>query len=153
MERTVCLIKPDGVRRELVGEIIARIERKGLRLAGVKMFVFDTAMLNAHYNHILDQPFFPELAAFMTSGPSMALCVEGVDSVQTMRRICGVTKAREAIPGTIRGDLAMSVQRNIVHTSDSPSSAVEEIARFFRDDELFFVDTSDIYSTQEVGAL
>jgi nucleoside-diphosphate kinase len=136
MEATLVLVKPDALQRGLAGEILLRIERKGLSILGLKMFQFTEDLLKQHYAHHLDAPFFPELAEFMTSGPSVAVCVGGVDAVSTVRQMCGITKARDADPGTIRGDLAMSVQRNLVHASDSPSAAEQELSRFFLPHEI-----------------
>ena len=137
MERSLVLLKPDAVQRGLLGEIISRLERKGLKLVGMKMLQADAKLLAEHYAHLADQPFYPELSRFMSQTPIVAVCVEGLDCVATLRRLCGITKASEADPGTIRGDLAMSVQSNLIHASDSPETAEEEIRRFFSKDELF----------------
>lgn len=137
MQYTLALLKPDAVQRDLLGRIISRFEEKGLQIAGLKMFSFTQELLEVHYEHIAKEAFFPELAAYMTSGPSVAVCLRGTDSIQTLRALVGITKAREASPGTIRGDLAMSVQRNLVHASDSVESARVEIERFFGQAELF----------------
>lgn len=142
MEYTLALLKPDAVQRDLLGRIIGRLEEKGLQIVGLKMFSFTPSLLAKHYEHISAEPFFPELAAYMTSGPSIALCLRGTDSIQTLRSLVGVTKAREAAPGTIRGDLAMSVQRNLVHASDSVDSAKSEIERFFDPSELYEYEDS-----------
>lgn len=136
MERTLVLIKPDALQRGLVGEILSRIERKGLKIAGVRMLQMTGRLIDDHYSHLVDKPFFPEIRAFMTSLPVIAVCVEGLDAVDTVRRVCGITLAREAAPGTIRGDLAMSVQCNLIHASDSVPCAEEEVARFFETDQL-----------------
>ena len=137
MERTLVLIKPDGVQRGLVGEIIGRFERKGLKLLGCKMMTLDEAVLREHYAHIADKPFFPGVAAFMKSSPVVAMCWEGLECVEAVRLITGVTKGRQADAGTIRGDLAMSVSCNVIHTSDTVENAGKEVARFFKKDELF----------------
>lgn len=155
MERTLLLIKPDGLQRRLVGAVISRLEAKGLKLIGMKMLVLTDEILNVHYQHLLDKPFYPEIANFMRSSPAIVTCWEGVEAVATVRQICGITKAREAAPGTIRGDLAMSIQANVVHASDSQEAAEAEISRFFQLDELFnFEDHSRefIYSKGELGA-
>jgi nucleoside-diphosphate kinase len=152
MERSLVLLKPDAVQRGLLGEIISRIERKGLKLVGMKMLQAEGGLLADHYAHLADKPFYPELARFMSQTPIVAICVEGLDCVATLRRLCGITKATEADPGTIRGDLAMSVQSNLIHASDSRETAEEEIRRFFGKDELFDYKPSleaVIYSAHE----
>lgn len=153
MERSLVLIKPDGLQRGLVGQIITRLESKGLKLVGIKMMKLDHALLNEHYAHLAERPFFKEIKDFMSSTPVIATCWEGTDCVSTIRQICGVTKAREAAPGTIRGDLAMSVQTNLVHASDSVEIAVVEIKRFFQEGELFdynLITFPYLYSSREI---
>ncbi len=137
MERTLVLIKPDALQRDLAGDIIARLERKGLKLVGIKMMMLSDDLLETHYSHLLGRDFFPEIKTFMRLTPVIACCWEGTDCVNTVRLLCGITKAREAEPGTIRGDLAMSVQANLVHASDSLDTAKIEIERFFKPEELF----------------
>jgi nucleoside-diphosphate kinase len=137
VERTLILIKPDAVARGLAGEILGRFERKGLKIAGMKMMQLDDALLAEHYSHLADKPFFPTITEFMSRLPVIALCLEGKEAVEVCRRLCGVTNSREAAPGTIRGDLGQSVQANLVHASDSPETAAAEVVRFFGDDELF----------------
>ncbi len=137
MQRTLILVKPDALARGLVGEVITRLERKGLKIVGMKMMRLDEEILAEHYAHLVDRPFFPALKEFMSRLPVVAMCVEGVDAVEVCRRLCGVTNAREAAAGTIRGDLGMSTQTNLVHASDSPETARVEVARFFKDEELF----------------
>src|SRR5579859_4666181 len=132
VERSLVLLKPDAVQRGLLGTIISRLENKGLKLVGVKMMQLDEAILANHYSHLTDKPFYPDIAAFMRLTPVVAICAEGLDCVDTLRRVCGITKAREADPGTIRGDLAMSIQANLIHASDSVESAEQEVERFFR---------------------
>ncbi|HLX59437.1 MAG TPA: nucleoside-diphosphate kinase [Ktedonobacteraceae bacterium] len=152
MERTLVLIKPDAMQRGLVGELIQRFERKGLKLVGIKMMTLSDDLLDEHYSHLAGRDFFAEIKTFMRSTPIVACCWEGVDCVDTVRAMCGITKAREAAPGTIRGDLAMSVQANLVHASDSLDTAEVEIARFFSTDELFeYEDVLNpfIYSSRE----
>jgi nucleoside-diphosphate kinase len=154
MERTLVLIKPDAVQRGLIGRILARFEDKGLKVAGMKFMKLTDALLNTHYSHLADKPFFPGTKRFMTLTPVVAICLEGLDAVETVRRLCGITKAREAAPGTLRGDWAMSVQANLVHASDSLETAKTEVARFFDDAELFEYDsalTQTIYSEDEIG--
>lgn len=137
MERTLILIKPDALQRGLVGEVNTRFERKGLKLVGCKMMTLSEELLNEHYAHIADKPFFPGVRNFMMSAPVIAQVWEGTDVVDTVRILCGITNARQADAGTIRGDLAMSVQSNIVHASDSKETAAKEVPRFFNEDELF----------------
>lgn len=153
MERTLILIKPDAIGRGLAGNIIARFEQKGLKIAGIKFLKLTDALLNEHYSHLADKPFFGGTKRFMQSTPVIAICLEGLDCVDTARRLCGITKAREAAPGTIRGDWAMSIQANLVHASDSIETARAEVPRFFADAELFEYEsslTSSIYSEDEL---
>lgn len=152
MERTLVLIKPDAIQRDLIGDIIRQFERKGLKLVGIKMMTLSNDLLEEHYSHLRGRDFFTEVKTFMRSTPIIACCWEGVDCVNTVRLLCGITKAREAEPGTIRGELAMSVQANLVHASDSLETAGVEIERFFKPEELF--DYKDvlqpfIYSSRE----
>ena len=140
MERTLVLLKPDAVQRDLVGEIIARLERKGLKLVGLKMMRLSDNLLNAHYSHLVGRDFFPEVKSFMQLTPVVACCWEGTDCVDAVRLMCGITKAREANPGTIRGEFALSVQANLIHCSDSRETAKVEVERFFKPEELFDYD-------------
>jgi nucleoside-diphosphate kinase len=154
MERTLILIKPDAIGRGLIGKIVTRFEEKGLKLVGIKFLKLTDALLNEHYSHLLDKPFFGGTKRFMQMTPVIAICLEGLDCVETTRRLCGITKAREAAPGTIRGDWAMSVQANLVHASDSIETAEQEVKRFFDDSELFDYEislTSMIYSEDELS--
>lgn len=137
MERTLILLKPCTVQRALIGEVINRFERKGLRIVGLKMMQLDERILNEHYAHLASRPFFQWVKNSMKSAPVIAICVEGTEAVEVVRSITGATNGRKAAPGTIRGDYAMSGQENIVHASDSTESAQVEINRFFRADELF----------------
>ncbi|HWP41711.1 MAG TPA: nucleoside-diphosphate kinase [Blastocatellia bacterium] len=155
MERTLVLIKPDAIQRGFIGRIISRFEEKGLKIVGIKFMSLSNELLNEHYAHIADKPFFPGTRAFMQSTPVIAICLEGLDSVETVRRLCGITKSREAAPGTIRGDWAMSVQANLVHASDSLETAQKEVPRFFNESELFDYDLMmmrSIYSEDEAGS-
>jgi nucleoside-diphosphate kinase len=136
-EKTLVLIKPDAIQRGLVGEILSRLEKKGLKLIGMKMMRLDDAVLREHYAHIADKPFFPGVSNFMQSSPVVALCLEGLEVVNAVRLITGITKARDAEAGSIRGDYAMSVACNVIHASDSVESAKGEVIRFFAKDELF----------------
>lgn len=137
MEKTLVLIKPDAVQRGMVGRIITRIEEKGLTIVGMKMMQATDELLEEHYAHLVDKPFFPRIKEFMTSSPLIALCVSGVDAVDVVRSLCGITNSREAAPGTIRGDWAMSIQSNLVHASDGPETAKVEVKRFFNGEEIF----------------
>lgn len=130
-ERTLILVKPDGVERNLVGEVISRIERKGYRLVALELRTLDVATARAHYGEHEGKPFFAELVDFITSGPLVAGVIEGPDAIAAWRQMMGATKPLEATPGSIRADLAVEMGRNIVHGSDSPDSAAREIALFF----------------------
>lgn len=137
MERTLVIIKPGAVQRNLIGEIISRFERKGLQLQGLKMIQLDDRILAEHYAHLTDKPFFPTICNSMKASPVIVCCWAGVDAVQVVRNMTGVTNSRNAQPGTIRGDFGMSMQENIIHTSDSVENAAIELARFFRPEEMF----------------
>ena len=131
-ERTYIMLKPDCVKRGLMGEVIARIERKGYIIADAKMIKLDEAILREHYSHMKDKPFFPEIVGYMTSGPVFGMIVEGENVVAGMRTLMGATNPNEAAAGTIRGDFANSIGANMIHGSDSVENAQVEIARFFR---------------------
>lgn len=131
MERTLVLLKPDAVQRSLVGPILARFEAKGLRIVGLKMRRFPRPLIEKHYDAHKARPFFGALVDFMTSGPVVALVLEGANAIEVTRRLMGKTNAAEAEPGTIRGDLALSRSNNLVHGSDSPAAAKTELALFF----------------------
>ncbi|HCW32491.1 MAG: nucleoside-diphosphate kinase, nucleoside-diphosphate kinase [Candidatus Peregrinibacteria bacterium GW2011_GWF2_39_17] len=143
MERTLILIKPDAIQRSLVGEIINRFERKGLKIVALKMISLDEAILREHYTHIADKNFYPGLEKWMMSSPVIAMCVEGYEVVNTVRLLTGITKARSAEAGSIRGDFAMSVSCNVIHASDSIENAIQEVKRFFKPDELFDYQKSE----------
>ena len=130
-ERTLVLIKPDGVRRGLVGEVLGRIERKGLRLVAVQLRTLDRATAEQHYGEHAGKPFFDGLVEFITSGPLVAAVAEGPRAIEAWRGLMGVTDPVAASPGSIRGDLALEIGQNIAHGSDSPQSAAREIALFF----------------------
>ena len=136
VERTLILIKPDAVERSLAGEILARIERRGLRVAAGKLLRVSRALGEEHYAEHREKPFFGELVEFITSASTWALVVEGEGAIATMRKTIGATNPADAEPGSIRGDLALSMPNNLVHGSDSPESAQREIALWFSDDEL-----------------
>lgn len=131
MERTYIMLKPDALKRGLAGEILLRVERKGYRIAAAKTMVLDEPILREHYAHIADKPFFPETVAYMTSGPVLAMIVEGKNAVKGMRILMGATKFEDAAAGTIRGDFAQSTTENLIHGSDSLENAEIEIKRFF----------------------
>ena len=136
VEQTLVLIKPDGVARGLIGEIIARFERRGLRLAALRLLRFDEALINRHYAEHLGKDFFPILKEFILSGPTVAMVLEGDRAIEIVRTMMGATKFYEAAPGTIRGDYANHITRNLVHGSDSPASAAREIPLFFEPEDL-----------------
>ena len=131
VERTLILLKPDAVERGLVGPILSRFERKGLKLAGMKLRRFEPALLEKHYAEHKEKPFFRGLVEFMGSGPVVALAIEGVDAITVCRNLIGATNGRKAAPGTIRGDYGMSFSTNLVHGSDGPEAAKRELALFF----------------------
>lgn len=143
MQRTLVLLKPDAVHRRLVGEIIARFERKGLRLAGLKMLQVDRSLAERHYAVHRGKPFYESLLAFLTSGPTVAMVWEGREAVSVTRLLMGVTDGARSAPGTIRGDFGLSVQNNLIHGSDSPESAEAEIALWFRPEELLSYTSTD----------
>jgi nucleoside-diphosphate kinase len=132
-ERTLVLIKPDGVRRGLAGEVLSRIERKGLRIVAMDMRIVGKDLAETHYAEHTDKPFYGSLVDFITSGPLVALVAEGPRAIEAFRALAGATDPVKAAPGTIRGDYALEVQDNIVHGSDSPDSAEREIKIFFPD--------------------
>ena len=136
MQRTVVLLKPDAIQRGLVGEIISRFEHKGLKLVGLKMVSASDVLLEEHYSHHKDKPFFQGLKKFMKSAPLVCMLWEGIESVDVVRKMAGVTNSRNADMGTIRGDFSMSTSANIVHASDGVEAAKEEEARFFDSEEI-----------------
>jgi nucleoside-diphosphate kinase len=136
VERTLILIKPDAVRRHLAGDILSRIERRGFVVRAGKLVTADRALGETHYAEHREKPFFGDLVEFITSGPTWALVVEGEGAIATMRKTIGATNPADAEPGSIRGDLAMSMPDNLVHGSDSPESAEREVALWFSGDEL-----------------
>jgi nucleoside-diphosphate kinase len=135
-ERTLVLIKPDALERRLAGEILARLERRGLAIRAAKLVQVDRGVAERHYEEHLEKPFFGELLEFITSAPTLALVVEGESAVSVVRATMGATNPADAAPGTIRGDLALAMPDNLVHGSDSQESAAREIALWFSDDEL-----------------
>ncbi len=130
-QRTFVMVKPDGVRRRLVGEVIARLEQKSYDIVEMRLFTIDETLAGRHYAEHTDKPFFSELVSFITSGPVVAMAVEGAEAVLGCRQIMGATNPLEAVPGSIRGDYATEITFNIVHGSDSPESAARELDLFF----------------------
>lgn len=137
LEKTLVILKPSAVQRGLIGEVTTRFERKGLRLAGIKMMQLTDELLNEHYAHLAGKPFFERVKKSMMASPVIVCCYEGVDAVQVVRSMTGATNGRNATPGTIRGDYSVSGQENIIHTSDSPENAIIELNRFFQPEEIF----------------
>ena len=131
MERTLVLVKPDGVQRGLIGEILARFERKGLKVVGLRLLTVPREMAERHYAVHAGKPFYAGLVEFITSGPVAAFALEGPDAIATVRRLVGKTMPNEADAGTIRGDFGISALRNLIHASDAPQTAVEELALWF----------------------
>lgn len=143
MERTLIIAKPDAVQRGLIGEIVTRLERKGLKLIGIKMASLDEAILRNHYAEHLEKPFYEGLENFMKSSPVVLMAWEGFECVNTVRALVGATNPREAAPGSIRGDLAIGVGRNLIHASDSKANGAREVSNFFDSNELFEYDKSE----------
>jgi len=152
MEKTLIILKPDAVQRGLIGEITSRLERKGLKLIGMKMASLDEAILRKHYAEHLEKPFYAGLEQFMKSSPVVLMAWEGFQCVESVRSLVGATNPREADAGSIRGDLAMGAGRNLIHASDSKKSGEAEVAHFFDAKELFTYDKSEyihIYEAYE----
>ena len=136
VQRTLVLVKPDGVQRGLAGEIVSRIERKGLKIVAMKMLRMDRAMAERHYDVHRDKPFFSSLVDFITSGPIVAAVIEGREAVDVVRRLMGETDPMKAAPGTIRGDYGLEIQENLIHGSDSEENARKEISLFFTEKDM-----------------
>ncbi|MCA0970347.1 nucleoside-diphosphate kinase [Halobacillus litoralis] len=136
MEKTFLMVKPDGVQRNLVGDILTRFERKGFKLVGAKLMVIPASLAEQHYGEHKGKPFFGELVDFITSGPVFAMVWEGEEVIATARQMMGATKPQDAAPGTIRGDFGVTVGKNVIHGSDSPESAEREINLFFDAEQL-----------------
>ena len=152
MERTLIIIKPDAVQRNLLGEIVHRFERKGLKIEGLKMTRLDDQILDEHYAHHKDKTFFESLKKSMKSTPVIVAVLSGINAVQACRVIVGPTYGVEAGAGSIRGDFSMSIQANLVHASDSKKTADEEIKRFFKSEELFEyirIDFEHVYGEED----
>jgi len=136
-ERTLILFKPDAVQRRLCGRILTRIEERGYKIVGLKMLQVTPAMSKQHYAEHVEKPFYPQLEAFITAGPIVALCVQGPEVIRVMRDMMGKTNGRNAPSGTIRGDFSCSQQMNLIHGSDGPEAAAKEIGVYFKNEELF----------------
>ncbi len=136
-EKTFFMIKPDGVARGIAGEVISRVEKKGLKITAIKMIHIDESLAKKHYQEHVEKDFFPSLLSFITSSPSIAMVVEGEDAIKVVRRLVGETDPKKSPPGTIRGDFGLGSTENIVHASDSEESAKREIAIFFNPSEIF----------------
>ena len=136
MEQSLIIIKPDAIQRGLIGKIITRFEDKGLKISAMKMMHWEDALLDEHYAHLTDKPFYPGIKKFMQSAPVIVMVISGIGAIAAIRTIVGPTKGFEASAGTIRGDFSMSTQSNSVHASDSPESAIDEIKRFFTKEEV-----------------
>ena len=141
MERTFVIIKPCSLQRGLVGDIISRFEKKGLRIVALKMYRFTKEKCAEHYAHLVSKPFYPIIEQSMMAAPVILCCLEGIDAVEVVRTMTGSTNGRKALPGTLRGDFCMSHQENVVHASDSLESAEAELRRFFTDEDYFDYDT------------
>jgi len=153
MEKTLVIIKPGAIQRGLIGEVIHRFERKGLQLCGIKMMQLSDEILADHYAHLLQRPYFKRIKDAMMITPVIVSCWKGLDAVHIVHEMAGKTNGREAAFGTIRGDFSMSVQENIVHTSDTVENAKEELARFFSDEEIFVFDQvtlNYLYANDEI---
>ena len=137
MERTLIILKPDCVKRGLCGTVLARFEKEGFAIVAMKMMKLSHSLLEEHYSHLKGKPFFPSLLAFMSSAPVILAILEKENAVEEVRKICGATDPKKAEKGTIRADLALSTQENIIHASDSLETAEKEIKRFFKADEIY----------------
>ena len=148
-EKSLIIIKPDAIQRNLAGEIIKRFEQKGLKIIGLKMMNLEDTLIEEHYAHIKDKPFFPGIRDFMKATPVMVMALEGINAISSIRLLVGPTKAWEGTAGTLRGDFSLSTQSNIVHASDSVEAGVAEVARFFAEGEIFEyqkIDTDFVYA-------
>ena len=152
MEETLVIIKPSSIQRSLVGEVLSRFEKKGLQITGIKMMMLSDSILEEHYVHLKEEPFFERIKKSMQVCPVIVIALKGVDAIKVVRDMTGSTNGRTAAVGTIRGDYSMSVQENIIHASDSKESAVTELKRFFKKDELFNysqVTLGNLYANDE----
>ncbi len=152
MEQTFIILKPSTISRSLVGDVLMRFQRKGLRIAGIKMMRLNEEILREHYAHLVDRPFFPTLLKSMMATPVIVAVLAGKEAVAVVRALTGATNCRVAAPGTIRGDFGMSGQENIIHASDSVENAAIEVARFFKPEEIFDYElptVASIYAPDE----
>ena len=148
MERTFVMIKPDGVQRGLVGEILSRFEKKGFKIVAAKFGILSDSTVDEHYAEHLSKPFYPGMKAYITSGPVFRFVLEGENVVAAVRKMNGATNPAEAEPGTVRGDYALTIGRNVIHAADSPESAKREISIHFKESELVSynkIDESQLY--------
>lgn len=153
MEQTLVILKPSAIERGLVGEVLTRIQQKGLIITGMKMMQLDEKILREHYAHLVDKPFFPLIVKSMVASPVICMVLKGVDAVSVFRKMTGSTNGRKAEPGTLRGDFCMSGQANIVHASDSVENAEIEIKRFFKPEEVLDYTPSNLaflYAEDEI---
>lgn len=153
MEKTLIILKPSCIQRSLIGEVISRFEKKGLHLVGMKMVQLSDEILNEHYAHLKERPFFERVKNSMKACPVIIQCWEGIEATKVVRTLVGYTNGRDAVVGTIRGDFSVSMQENIVHASDSSDSAKVEIKRFFKEDEIFEYKLSEfpyLYADDEI---
>jgi len=153
MEKTLIIVKPCGIRRGLIGEVIQRFERRGLQVCGMKMVQLNEQILSEHYSHLVNKPYYSRIVESMMLTPVIIFCLSGVDAVHVAHAMAGATNGREAAPGTIRGDYSVSIQENIVHTSDTIQNALVEINRFFKPEEIFEFEKfvkNVFYSTDEL---
>lgn len=137
IENSLILFKPDAVEGNIVGSVLSRYEAEGFNIRGIKMMQLDDPILTEHYSHVADEPFFPQIAAFMSRSPVIALALEGEDVISRVRNLLGPTNSKEADKGTIRGDYGTDMMTNVCHASDSPEAAAAELKRFFKNDEIF----------------
>lgn len=137
IHKTLVLIKPDTIARGIVGDILSRLEKKSLKIVGMKFIQMTEALCKEHYAHVAHQPFFPRIVQYMTDGPVLAIAIEWIDAVRQVRNICGSTDPQFAAPGTIRGDHSCTIDYNLIHASDSITTADVEISRFFSHEEIF----------------
>lgn len=152
MQVTLVILKPSTIQRAILGEVISRFEKKGLQIVGMKMINLSDEVLKIHYSHLVNKPFYGRIKDSMQASPVVVMALKGVDAVNVVRKITGVTNGRDAQPGTIRGDYSISVQENIVHASDSYETAQTELARFFTTDEIFDypqINIQSIYANDE----
>lgn len=143
LERTFAMVKPDGIQRGLTGEVIGRFERRGIKIAALKMMQITTELAELHYAEHKGKPFFAELVRYITSGPVAAMVLEGENAVAMVRSMMGATNPKDSAPGTIRGDFGITIDKNIIHGSDSPESAVREIGIFFKENEILSYAKAD----------